>query len=548
MVDPGSFRWTDQAWRSVESIKGHVLYELHVGTFTLAGTWAAAGQHLSYLSDLGVSVLEIMPLAEVPGAFNWGYDGVDLFAPFHGYGSPDDVRAFVDRAHALGLAVILDVVYNHMGPEGSVLAHYSDDYFSGQHRSEWGDTLNFDGPNCGPVREFVLANVACWIEEFHFDGLRVDATQGLFDTGSPHILKDIVTRMREAARGRRVLAIGESEPQRACLLRESEHGGLGFDMLWSDDFHHAALVAATGNREAYYGDYHGSPQELISVIRRGWLYQGQWNLRQGKRRGSPALGVAPASFVSYLQNHDQIANSARGDRLHALTSFGRVRALTALLLLGPGTPLLFQGQEFAASSPFQYFSDLRPELVAKMRQGRRRFLKQFPSLSTAEAQARVPDPSDRTLFEDSKLDHSERALSRHAELLELHRDLLRLRRRDATIRAGQRSGAVDGAVLGPEALVLRWFDPEGHGNDRLLLLNLGAELRLTVAAEPLLAPVAEGQRWQVLWSSEDPRYGGGGTTEPESEEQNWRLPGHAAILMAPAPAQGDESRNQPGTI
>ena len=463
VIDPGGFRWTDQAWRGVESIEGQVLYELHVGTFTPAGTWAAAGQQLPYLSDLGLTVLEIMPLAEVPGAFNWGYDGVDLFAPFHGYGSPDDVRAFVDRAHALGLAVILDVVYNHMGPEGCVLQHYADDYFSRQHKSEWGDTLNFDGPNCGPVREFVLANVAYWIEEYHFDGLRIDATQGLFDTSSRHILEDIVTRMREAARGRRVLAIGESEPQRARLLRDPSRGGPGFDMLWSDDFHHAAMVAATGNREAYYGDYLGSPQELISVVRRGWLYQGQWNLRQGKRRGTPALDVAPASFVSYLQNHDQIANSARSDRLHALTTPGRVRALTALQLLGPATPLLFQGQEFAASSPFRYFSDLRPELAAEMRQGRRQFLKQFPSLATEEMQARVPDPSDRTLFDDSKLDHSERELSRHAESLELHRDLLRLRRRDATIRAGQRSGAVDGAVLGPEALVLRWFDPKGRG-------------------------------------------------------------------------------------
>ena len=329
MIDPLCFRWTDQAWQGIASVEGQVLYELHVGTFTPQGTWTAALQQLPYLADLGITVLEIMPMAEFPGSFGWGYDGVDLFAPFHGYGIPDDVRRFVDRAHALGLGVILDVVYNHLGPEGNVLGHYSDDYFSRKYQSEWGDTFNFDGPGSGPVREFVLANVAYWVEEFHFDGMRVDAIQGLYDSSPVHILAQIARRMREAAGDRRILIVGESEPQRAGLLRGADRGGIGFDMLWSDDFHHTTTVAATGNREAYYGDYLGSPQELVSVLKRGWLYQGQWDLRQGKRRGSPALDIAPSAFIGYLQNHDQIANTARGERLHARTTPGRFRALCA---------------------------------------------------------------------------------------------------------------------------------------------------------------------------------------------------------------------------
>ena len=260
VVDPLGFRWTDQDWQGITAVEGQVLYELHVGTFTSQGTWTAAIEELPYLAELGVTVLEIMPIAEFSGSAGWSYDGVDLFAPFHGYGTPDDVRRFVDRAHALGLGVIIDVVYNHLGPEGNVLGDYSDDYFSRQYQSEWGDTLNFDGPNSGPVREFILANVACWIDEFHFDGMRVDATQGLYDSSPEHIVAAIARRMRAAAGRRRVLVVGESEPQRAVLLRGAGRGGSGFDMLWSEDFHHTATVAATGNREGYYGDYLGSPR------------------------------------------------------------------------------------------------------------------------------------------------------------------------------------------------------------------------------------------------------------------------------------------------
>ena len=546
VVDPSAFRWTDHDWRGLKGVEGQVLYELHVGTFTLEGTWAAAAAQLPYLADLGVTVLEIMPLNEFPGAFGWSYDGVFLFAPEHVYGAPDDVRRFVDRAHALALAVVIDVVFNHIGPEGNVLRDYSDDYFSKTHGTEWGDALNFDGANSGPVREFVLANAGYWIDEFHCDGLRVDATQSLFDDvpePSRHIAAAIARRVREAARGLGVLVIGESEPQRAALLRSEKDGGYGYDMVWSDDFHHSAIVASTGTREGYFEDYLGAPQEFISAYKHGWLYQGQWNVRQKKRRGSGAWDLPPSSFLFYVQNHDQVANSSLGVRLHALTSPARYRVVSALLLLAPATPLIFQGQEFASSSRFAYFGDLQPPIDAAMHQGRRLFLEQFAGLATEAMQSRVPRPSDPDVFATAKLDHAERDAGTHALTLALYRGLLRLRRDDPVLSI--HAPRLDGAVLAPEAFVIRWFGPEG--DDRLLIANFGVELRLRVVAEPLLA-APDGTAWRLIWASEDPRYGGLGAPSPESESENWRLGAQSVVVLAPEHVPTDEHRDLPGSV
>jgi maltooligosyltrehalose trehalohydrolase len=524
VVDPGAFCWTDQAWRG-PALRGSVLYELHAGTFTPEGTWAAALEHLPALAELGVTALELMPVNEFPGRFGWGYDGVAWFAPTRLYGRPDDLRAFVDRAHALGLGVILDVVYNHLGPDGNVLPQFSPDYFTNRYQTDWGTPLNFDGENSSPVRELVLANAAYWIDEFHLDGLRIDATQNIYDGSAIHILTELSTRARAAARGRRVLLVGENEEQRVALVRPVDQGGHGLDMLWNDDFHHAARVAATGRKEGYYADYGGTPQELISAAKYGFLYQGQRNTRQGKRRGTPAFGLEPASFVTFLQNHDQVGNSAKGARLHQITSPGRYRALTALWLLMPGTPMLFQGQEFAASSPFLYFGDQKPEIARAMQRGRRHFLSQFASLKTHRMQQCIANPADPEAFRRSQLVPAER--QRHGEATALHRDLLRLRR-DDPVFAAQHRGSLDGAVLGPEALVLRYFG--ANGNDRLLVVNLGPDLHLDPAPEPLLAPPA-GACWGLLWSSEDPAYGGAGTA-PLETEMGWRIPGHAAVALS----------------
>ena len=526
VIDPAAFRWRDGRWPGI-ALEGQVLYELHVGAFTSEGTWAAAARELPELAAAGITTIEMMPVADFPGRFGWGYDGVNLFAPTRLYGRPDDLRAFVDSAHAAGLGVILDVVYNHLGPDGNYLREFSGHFFSTRHRTDWGEAINFDGPEAGPVREFYLANARYWIDEFHFDGLRLDATQDIVDDSPEHIVAAVTRTARAAAPHRGILVVAENEPQDAQLARPLERGGHGLDALWDDDFHHSAVVALLGRDEAYYSDYRGEPQEFVSSAKWGFLYQGQWYSWQKARRGRGALDLRPAQFVRFTQNHDQIANSGRGERLHQLTAPGRWRAMTALLLLAPGTPMLFMGQEFSASSPFPYFADHDGDLGGLVRRGRLEFLAQFPSLALPEMQAQIPDPSSPDTFRAARLDFSERAA--HAAAYDLHRDLLALRRSEAALRA-QRPRGVDGAVIGEAAFVLRFF-AEG-GADRLLIVNLGRTLHLNPAPEPLLAPLSR-SGWKLRWSSEDPRYGGAGTPELETAD-NWRIPAEAAVLLAPA--------------
>jgi maltooligosyltrehalose trehalohydrolase len=526
IVDPARFEWTDGSWRGVGG-HGQVIYELHVGTFTAEGTFAAAARELPALRELGVTVVEVMPVAEFPGRFGWGYDGVDLWAPCHLYGTPDDLRRLVDRAHALGLGVILDVVYNHFGPDGNYLPVFSDDYFTHRYQTDWGTPPNFDGPNSGPVREFFLTNARYWIEEFHFDGFRFDATQSIFDQSGEHILVAIGRTARAAAGARSIFLVAENEPQDTTLIRSRAEGGYGLDSLWNDDLHHTAIVALSGRHEAYYTDYRGTPQEFVSAVKHGFLYQGQRYSWQKKRRGTSGRGLDPAAFVGFIENHDQVANSAKGERVRLTTSPGRYRALLALILLAPWTPMLLQGQEFGATTPFLYFADLSEELRGPVRKGRLKFLRQFPSLASPRVQARVADPSDPETFERSKLDFAER--EKHPEISALCRDLIRLRRRDRNFSRQER-GAVDGAVLGPRSFVLRYFD--SLGDDRLLVVNLGPALALEVAPEPLLAP-PHPSGWKTLWSSEAMRYGGPGKVALEGRT-GWVIPAEAAVVLRPS--------------
>lgn len=522
-IDPEAFHWTDALWPGIE-LKGQVIYEMHIGTFTKEGTWEAASRQLWELSDLGITTIELMPIADFPGRFGWGYDGVNLFAPTRLYGRPDEMRAFVDRAHSLGLGVILDVVYNHTGPQGCQLSRFSRNYFTDRYENEWGKAINYDGEGSWPVREFFVENARYWIREFHLDGLRLDATQMIFDASGTHIISDIADAVRSSAGHRSTLVVAENEPQDTMLISPRQEGGFGIDALWNDDFHHSARVAMTGRREAYYTDYLGRPQELLSAVKWGYLFQGQFYSWQKNRRGTPGLLCQPMSFISYLQNHDQVANSARGQRLHELTTAGRLRAMTALLLLSPSTPLLFQGQEYASSKPFLYFCDLDAKLMDSVRGGRRGFLKQFKSIAAPETDAVLADPADWKTFDSCKLDFSERISNR--AICDMHRDLLRIRREDPVI-SSQR-GDIDGAVLGEEAFVLRFF---GNGEDRLLIVNLGPDLQLTPCPEPLLAPMKE-MAWKIRWSSEHPAYGGNGT--PVLDEANLLVPAHSALLMSPA--------------
>ena len=528
VVDPSGFPWSDADWPGIK-LAGQVIYELHLGTFTAGGSWKSAAKHLQFLKETGVTVIEVMPVAEFPGKFGWGYDGVQPYAPASIYGTPDDMRACVDQAHAIGLGVILDVVYNHIGPDGNYLTKFSPYYLSKKHTTDWGEGLNFDGEHSGPVREFFRENAAYWIREFHLDGLRLDATQDIRDESETHILTEIGVASRGAAESRNIVIIGENERQDTRLLKPLKDGGYGLDALWNDDFHHSAVVALTGHADAYYSDYRGTPQELLSAVKYGYLFQGQWYEWQNARRGHSTLGLPRASMINFIENHDQIANSARGKRLHQFTAPGQYRAVTALMLLSPGTPMLFQGQEFGASSPFLYFADHKPDLAGKIREGRKEFLGQWRTLRSPDMQSVFSDPGSRETFERSRLDHAE--ASRHSEIYQLHRDLLRLRKEDAVIsRQGQ--DGIDGAVLSQHCFIVRFFTRE-IDTDRLLVVNLGVELEFRPSPEPLLGP-PEGMAWRTLWSSEDPRYGGNGTAALDSEK-NWRIPGNAAVLLRAGP-------------
>jgi maltooligosyltrehalose trehalohydrolase len=512
-----------------------VLYELHVGTFTPEGTWRAAMEYFPSLADLGITTIEMMPIAEFSGRFGWGYDGVDLFAPSHLYGAPDDLRCLVDSAHRFGLGVILDVVYNHLGPDGNYLSQFSPSYFTKRYENEWGEAINFD-EDAAAVRDFMAANAAYWIDEFHFDGLRLDATQQIFDRSDLHILAEISESARAAAGSRPIIIVAENERQDVRALRGVNEQGFGFDALWNDDFHHTAIVALTGHREAYYTDYLGTPQEFISCVKHGFLYQGQLYSWQRARRGTPTFGISPERFITFLANHDQVANAAsgQGERLHQRTSPGLFRAMTALWLLSPGTPMFFQGQEFAASSPFLYFADHGGELGQAVRAGRADFMKQFRSAATRPLAETLPDPRDPDTFARCQLDHTDRL--RHRHVVDLHHDLLRLRRE--VVRALENGSTIDGAVLSDRAFVLRWFSSDaplsgpGSATDRLLLVNFGSELLLTGIPEPLVAPPTS-DGWRILWSSEDVAYGGAGTAPVENADI-WRIPGQAAVLLAPS--------------
>ena len=526
VIDPSLFSWTDEDWPGVR-LHGQVIYEMHIGAFTQAGTWNGAAQHLPRLADLGITLIEVMPIAEFPGSFGWGYDGVDLFAPSHLYGTPDDFRRFVNEAHRLGLGVILDVVYNHFGPDGAYLREFSLSYFTKRYENEWGEAINFDDADSKPVREFIVSNAAYWIREFHLDGLRLDATQQIFDASPEHILAELARSARAAAPRRSILLVAENERQQSHLVASAEDGGYGLDAIWNDDFHHTARVAATGRQEAYYSDYNGSPQEFISSLKWGFLYQGQYYAWQKQPRGTPSLHLEAPALILYLQNHDQIANSAFGERLHHFTSPAIQRVLTGLLLLAPGTPLLFQGQEFGASSLFLYFADHEPALAELVQKGRREFLSQFKSYSAYTERAGIPAPHALQTFLTCKLDHSE--WERNQPIVRLHHDLLKLRRED-NVFSQQRSDWMHGAVLSLDAFALRFLG--GNSGDRLIVVNLGADLHQGSFPEPLMAP-PQGRRWELLWSSEAAEYGGCAAT-PVNAMNQWYVYSQSMVVLKAA--------------
>lgn len=517
IIDHGNFKWSDRAWQC-KGIEEQIIYEMHIGTFTDEGTYAAAEKELPELAKLGVTALELMPLHDFPGKFGWGYDSVNLFAPTRLYGSPDELKSFIDAAHGLNLAVILDVVYNHFGPAGNFLGKFSADYFSSD-PTDWGQGIDFTKE---ATREFFVTNACYWLELFHFDGLRFDALHAL-NYKNTSILKDIKNSIQKYESKRKIILIGEHDFQDATLIKAIENEGYGLNALWNDDFHHSTRVCLTGRREGYFRGYTGAAQEMISLIKHGFLYQGQYLAWQKKPRGSPSLRMPVSAFIICLQNHDQIANSPQSLRVHYLTDRNNFRAMSCLLLLAPNVPMLFQGQEFASSSPFYYFADHTDELMHSIYAGRKEFLTQFRTQATAEVQKNILNPADPAAFIKSKLNFTER--DKHSHIYRFYKDLIKLRKTDAVFSRAKLG--IEGAVLGPNALVLRYF---GERHERLLLLNFSADLDLNPLSEPLLAAPFD-KEWHVLFSSDALAYGGQGTA-PFFESPIWMLPGHSCIVLA----------------
>ncbi len=423
VVDHNGFPWTDGAWTGPGPLGSQLFSELHMGTFSPQGTFAGAAERIPHLRQLGVTAIEIMPVAQFPGTRGWGYDGVDLYAPHTAYGGPDGLKGLVDNAHGAGLAVFLDVVYNHLGPEGNYLSRYGP-YFTDRYQTPWGASLNLDGADSGPVRDFLTDNALMWLRDYHIDGLRLDAVHAIFDTSALHVLEELAGRVRELSDqlGRHLYVVAESGLNDPRLVMPPAAGGYGLDAVWNDDFHHAVHALVTGERSGYYVDF-GTLGDLAAAYQRGFVYTGQWSKHRRRRHGRRPEGVPGRSFVVYTQNHDQIGNRAGGERTSALIGTAGLKIAAALVLCSPFIPLLFQGEEWGASSPFLFFTDLPDELGRAVSEGRRR---EFASFGwDPEA---VPDPQDGATFAASRLDWSELTRPPHAEVLDWYRRLVDLRR------------------------------------------------------------------------------------------------------------------------
>jgi maltooligosyltrehalose trehalohydrolase len=520
VVDPTAFRWTDGEWRGIP-LEEAIFYEVHVGTATPEGTFDSLIGRLDDIHSLGVTAIEIMPIADFPGNRNWGYDGVSLFAPANAYGGPEALRRLVNAAHQRGLAVVLDVVYNHLGPDGNYLQQFSTTYFTSHHKTPWGDALNFDTEGSRQVRDFFIANACHWANEYHLDGFRMDATHAIKDDSTPHILAEIVSQVRDALpKDRHFLFIAEDERNEPTLVRSLANNGYGLDAVWADDFHHEVRVALTGEHEGYYADFSGAMDDLATTLQHGWFFTGQQSQVLEHPRGAPADDVPPMRFVHCIQNHDQIGNRALGERLSADIAPDAYRAASLLLLLSPYTPLLFQGQEWAASTPFLYFTDHHAELGRLVTEGRRAEFARFSAFSGEQ----VPDPQAAETFQSSKLNWSERSEPAHNCMLLLYRDLLALRRSEPALQE-RRRGSFAAEPLGKTALALR---RTGDGQTLLLVVNVRDSLRLDLAAQNVTTPPA-GMMWVALLDSEDAYYGGRGAAELDGT--TLEIDGPGAVLL-----------------
>ncbi|MBV9774877.1 MAG: glycogen debranching protein GlgX [Gemmatimonadetes bacterium] len=533
VVDPAAFAWSDEEWRGIP-LEEMVIYEVHVGTVTPEGTFDALVGRLDDVAELGVTALEIMPVAEFSGERGWGYDGVDLFAPFHAYGGPEGLRRLVDAAHARGLAVVLDVVYNHFGPEGNYLpAFTSGKIFTERHHTPWGAGINYDGEGSAAVREFVVQNALHWAHEYHVDGLRLDATHAILDDSPTHLLTELATRVRRSLpEGRHFVLMAEDERNERRLVTPVEEGGVGIDAVWADDFHHQVRRGAAGDSEGYFADYTGTAVDLAGTLVRGWFYEGQRSANRGEPRGTPSAGIPPQRFVHCIQNHDQVGNRAMGDRLSDGVPLPVYRAASALLLLSPYTPLLWMGQEWAATTPFLYFTDHPEELGKLVTEGRRSEFGHFSAFADPEMRERIPDPQAPATFERSKLRWDERDRPPHSGVLALYRELLKLRREEPALRERGRD-SFRALALGETGVALR---RQAAGGETLLLVaSLSGPLRVDTAAHGETVAPADGG-WELLLSTEEARFGGVGEGEVArlGEDGTLELAGPGAVVLRSA--------------
>jgi maltooligosyltrehalose trehalohydrolase len=501
VVDPDAFAWSATRWGGV-ALEDLVLYELHVGTFTPEGTFDGAARRLEHLVTLGVTAVELMPVGDFPGRRNWGYDGVSLFAPARCYGTPDDLRRLVDTAHSIGLGVLVDAVYNHLGPDGAYLGLFSPEYFSDRHRTPWGGAVNLDGPASPHVRAFFIENALHWLHEYRFDGLRLDATHALFDDSPRHFLAELQSRVRASLPGRKVLVIAEDSRNLAWMVQPESRGGFGLDAVWADDFHHQVRRHVAGDRDGYYCDYSGTTEDLAKTIRDGWFYQGQPSAYLGKPRGTDPTSEPPRRYVVCLQNHDQVGNRALGERLHHQVDAAVWRAASALLLLVPETPLLFMGQEWAASGPFLYFTDHEPGLGRQVTEGRRREFQHFAAFSEPASRERIPDPQAEATHSRSRLCWSERSREPHAAVERLYRALLALRRDERPGRAGRETLRV--APLDPGAIGVLLGPRPGVPRQLLVVVRLSGEGPARVPTDAL--SLSTDAQWHERLSTEEPRF------------------------------------------
>lgn len=490
VIDPLAYVWSDEGWRG-RSWEEAVIYELHVGAFTPSGTFAGVVDRFDHLAALGVTAVELMPVADTPGWRSWGYDGVYLFAPDAAYGRPEDLKALVDAAHQLGLMVFLDVVYNHFGPEGNYLHVYAPQFFTDRHRTPWGAAVNFDG-GCRAVREFFIHNALYWIEEYHLDGLRLDAVHAIHDRSAPEILIELADAVHQrVGEGRRVHLVLENDDNASRYLARDESGRPRWYVAqWNDDLHHAFHVLLTGEDVGYYSDYTETPaRHLGRALTEGFAYQGERSRhRGGVPRGEPSAHLPAISFVSFLQNHDQVGNRAFGERISTITSAEAVRAAMAAILLAPSPPLLFMGEEWGSTQPFPFFCDFGAELAEKVREGRRQEFARFPEFRDAAARARIPDPNVSATFAQAVLDWSAAETEQGRGWLSFYRKLLDLRRREIIPRlAGLSGGSGEFAQHGQRALTVRWRLAEREQ------LWLGANLGPQVLASAPKAPP-----WRVI--------------------------------------------------